>query len=96
MSQKVGTDDGLWYLGNHENPPKNAAESKVDCDEFFAVGRNRGSVDSLETGVRRGPPLVVSGGGDDADLRTRIDQKADARAAVGNVKETRTTWGCVN
>ncbi len=86
MSKKVCTKDGLANIGNDENPPKGASESKVEGEGACTVSRNRGVVDGSQAGAILSIHAFSTGRRYDTHFRTGIDKKAEARCAVVNVK----------
>ena len=43
MFEKVGSKDGLLYVGDEENPRKRASQSEVESDGALAVGVDGGA-----------------------------------------------------
>lgn len=90
MAEEVGTKDWMLNISDDEDPVEGASESKIEGEGSSAVSHYRCVIDYSQAGAILSMCAFGTGRRDDAHFGTGIDQKAEPRGSVGNVKYP--TW----
>ena len=91
MAQEVGTEDGMFHVGNNERPFEGPTESQVEGEGAHTINRYWGQVSSLQRGPCGERGTTTTGGRYDAHLGTCVHKDAQVIGPVRDKKEA-TRW----
>jgi hypothetical protein len=84
MGQKIGSDEGLRDVSNHESPREVPAQSQVEAEWQPSVCRNGSAIGRAEVVVNPGPALRDEPARKHAEVRPCVDEEPPLASFVSD------------